>query len=136
MKNAITKDIINHLEFLGYTIEIEENDTSDILTCMNDARSNVMVLISAGFVLFSSRYLVEIDKPTIELYKIIGEINSKTNISKWYLSTSSKNEMVVAVEGYLYGYEKLALGRVLEAMERDYILNMPKIRALKEGRKQ
>jgi hypothetical protein len=136
MKNTITKDIINHLEFLGFTIEAEENETSDILTCKNDARSNITAYISAGFVLLISRYSVELDKPTIELYKLIGEINSKTNCSKWYLSASSKDEVVVNIEGYTFDYCKTMFGRILETMERDIRAFLPKIEELKEGQKQ
>ncbi len=136
MKNTITKDIINHLEFLGFTIEVEEKETFDILTCKNVARSNITAYISTGFVLLISRYSVELDRPTIELYELIGAINSKTNCSKWYLSDSSKDEIVVAIEGYVYDYDKINFGKILEAMESDIRAHLPKIVELKEGKKQ
>ncbi|HWQ99771.1 MAG TPA: hypothetical protein VN397_02910 [Candidatus Methylomirabilis sp.] len=136
MKNLIINDIINHLEFLGYIIDAKEENENDLLYCYHETRSNLVVRVINGLVLIISPYKIAVTQVSMELFELIREINNQTLVSKWYTMPHTKGEAVILhVEGYLYGYDKLTFAKILERMEHNVNTYLPRINDLQEKKK-
>jgi len=133
MKNSIINDIKNHLEFLGYNIDAKEENEKDLLYCYHETRSNLVVRVINGLVLIISPYRTAVTQVSMELFELIREINNQTLVSKWYTLHHTKGEAVILyIEGYLYGYDKLTFGKILEHMEHNVNTYLPRVNELQK----
>ena len=135
MKNSITKDIQNHLEFMGYTIEVQEQDEAATLLCENMSRSNITVRIIRDLVMVRGRYFTKTIPESIQLFKLFDEINRRSLMTKWYSEPKQERpELVVDIECHAFGYDKEKFGKLLEQFEKEIRDYLPEFNNFEESK--
>ena len=114
MKNTITKDIQNHLEFIGYAIENVEDAEADSFICRHATWPNVTVRIVNDSVLFRCHFPVRPLLDNIKFHQLFQDIHNAVMVSRWYAIANEQNSLVtVFVECSAYGYDKLNFAKLI-----------------------
>jgi len=130
MKNTITKNIIEHLQFLGYEVETQEQGITDRLICTHMVKTDLRLYVTNGFVHVRVAFgLPSGSKPNAELLKVIEKANEDTIVSKWYLLQGIKDPtaMAFSVDGYSIGYGREAFGTLIDMFLKEIRENLSKI---------
>lgn len=115
------KQIANHLEFLGYQIEREENDQhKEVITATHLTNNNFLFFeMLPDYVLFKAGLRVD-KKPTQEMDVAINQINKALLISRVYYDTDGKSLEILRIEASYQGkYIKEDFARFHEIFEKD-----------------
>jgi|GEM_PF-2484194 len=130
MKNPISEQIINHLEFLGYQIvEKRDEEEYDFLVATSDNKSIFIIQIyKDSLVYFLARYKFEAIKDIPDICKSINEVNLSSTVTKWCHSKNSEDQDVISIEGYFSGYDKVPFGAFIGTMEREIAKYIEKLK--------
>ena len=135
MKNPISKQIFNHLEYLGYTVEDvteKENKVNlDFILGKSETKSNLLVRISPdNTILISARYVLS-DSNKLVTEKFLKTLNTLNSISihtKVYYQEQDNKEVSLAMETFIINYDKLSFTTVIDALESDMRLSLTQLR--------
>ena len=133
MKHKQTKEIKNHLEFIGYAVEDEEaeNDKIDIFYAKSETKSTITFrVLNDTMTLLSARWN-GLDKKALkskEFFADINLINKAALYTKWYFDDSG-DDLTLVIETLYYGYEKLSFGNLVEVFEVEINQNLAKFNA-------
>lgn len=128
MKNPISKQVINHLEFLGYKVEdISGENEIDIITGVSENKSNLVFRIfKDDMSLISARYNIS-DSNSIITKKFLNAINlanSKSFYSKIYYLEEEDKKVALAIETFSFGYNKQAFVTIIDSLEKDIRMHL------------
>ena len=123
MKNPISKQIFNHLEFLGYKVEDRSGENEiDIITGISESKSNLELrILKDNMILISARYNLS-DSNSIITQKFLNAINSanfKSLYTKAYYVEEEGKNIALAVETFSTGYNKQTFVTLIDSLERD-----------------
>ena len=135
MKNPISKQIFNHLEYLGYVVEDvteKENKVNlDFILGKSETKSNLLVRISPdNTILISARYVLS-DSNKLVTEKFLKTLNTLNSISihtKVYYQEQDNKKVSLAMETFIINYDKLSLVTVIDALESDMRLSLTQLR--------
>ena len=135
MKNPTSKQIFNHLEYLGYVVEDvteKENKVNlDFILGKSETKSNLLVRISPdNTILISARYVLS-DSNKLVTEKFLKTLNTLNSISihtKVYYQEQDNKEVSLAMETFIINYDKLSLVTVIDALESDMRLSLTQLR--------
>ena len=135
MKNPTSKQIFNHLEYLGYVVEDvteKENKVNlDFILGKSETKSNLLVRISPdNTILISARYVLS-DSNKLVTEKFLKTLNTLNSISihtKVYYQEQDNKEVSLAMETFIINYDKLSLVTVIDALESDMRLSLTHLR--------
>ena len=135
MKNPISKQIFNHLEYLGYVVEDvteKENKVNlDFILGKSETKSNLLVRISPdNTILISARYVLS-DSNKLVTEKFLKTLNTLNSISihtKVYYQEQDNKEVSLAMETFIINYDKLSFTTVIDALESDMRLSLTQLR--------
>lgn len=117
------EQVKNHLEFLGYTVNVIEPKDDNKLwgaTAMHSSRNNLLVLELLPNLFYFTATLTTERKPSPEADKFINELNSKLDMCRVYYVVENEL-MVLKFEAILCGeYNKQAFSKFYELMEADH----------------
>jgi hypothetical protein len=135
MKNTITQQIKDHLEFLGFTTECAEDGKVDTILCLNSSRSNIYLRIGGNFVMLRSSYGIKAVQESVELYRLFNQVNEVAGVTRWYASMDEKDSTTtIVIECYAYGYDKQNFGDLLTKFEDEIRANVMKFYKPEEGK--
>jgi hypothetical protein len=120
-KSPITAQVQSHMEFLGYKTEQMEDDKADTFLASSESRSNINVRVMEDLVLITARYSTAIKSKSesIEFFKVLNKVNSEAIVSRWYSQIKDDGQLVLVIEAYQYGYEKIPYGKLVDRFEAD-----------------
>ena len=135
MKDPISKQIFNHLEYLGYVVEDvteKENKVNlDFILGKSETKSNLLVRISPdNTILISARYVLS-DSNKLVTEKFLKTLNTLNSISihtKVYYQEQDNKEVSLAMETFIINYDKLSFITVIDALESDMRLSLTQLR--------
>ena len=135
MKNPTSKQIFNHLEYLGYVVEDvteKENKVNlDFILGKSETKSNLLVRISPdNTILISARYVLS-DSNKLVTEKFLKTLNTLNSISihtKVYYQEQDNKKVSLAMETFIINYDKLSLVTVIDALESDMRLSLTQLR--------
>ena len=135
MKDPISKQIFNHLEYLGYVVEDvteKENKVNlDFILGKSETKSNLLVRISPdNTILISARYVLS-DSNKLVTEKFLKTLNTLNSISihtKVYYQEQDNKEVSLAMETFIINYDKLSFTTVIDALESDMRLSLTQLR--------
>ena len=135
MKSPISKQIFNHLEYLGYVVEDvteKENKVNlDFILGKSETKSNLLVRISPdNTILISARYVLS-DSNKLVTEKFLKTLNTLNSISihtKVYYQEQDNKEVSLAMETFIINYDKLSFTTVIDALESDMRLSLTQLR--------
>lgn len=135
MKNPTSKQIFNHLEYLGYVVEDvteKENKVNlDFILGKSETKSNLLVRISPdNTILISARYVLS-DSNKLVTEKFLKTLNTLNSISihtKVYYQEQDNKEVSLAMETFIINYDKLSFTTVIDALESDMRLSLTQLR--------
>ena len=127
MQDTLLKQIQEHFEFLGYSIENKEHETVPLFIAFHDIRANLIVQIIGKIVFIS--IISEHNKDWAEdaILKELNEINGTVLATRWVLRYKEGLPEDIKIEFYCYGYEKNNFGLLLEQSEKEYRQHMLKL---------
>jgi hypothetical protein len=131
MKNEISKQIFDHLEFLGYETEDMSNDKLeyDDFSGRHQYRSNLVFRVSsAGIVNISTLYYIPEPADFFGFYEALNKVNAKTYFSKWFYRKNDDGRSVMVIENTCYGYDKARFGIIIQVMEDEISLSLNQFR--------
>ena len=133
-KFPITEQVRNHMEFLGYKIELFEDEKADVLVATSDNHSNIMVRVIDDFILISARYRTAIKSKaeSIELFRLFDKINSEAVVSRWYSNLQNDGAITLVIEAYIFGYDKTQFGKLVDKFEVDIRFYMGRFMELED----
>lgn len=120
-KSAITTQVQNHMEFLGYETKQLEDEKADTFLATSESRSNINVRVMEDLILISARYGTEVKSKSesVEFFKVLNKVNSEALVSRWYSQIRDDGQLVLVIEAYQYGYEKIPYGKLVDRFETD-----------------
>lgn len=121
------KEIIDHLEFLGYEIDKLEAKQGYLYLAKADKKSNLLVSILNKTTVISARwsgFQVKALKSK-DFFETINKVNQIV-LSKWYYQVDEKNdELLLIIEADYYDYNKSTFGSFIEEFEKEIQLALP-----------
>lgn len=121
MKNSISNQVYNHLEFLGYKVEDISGDSDiDIIIGKHDKRSNLILRITNNnTILLAARYIVSKNNKIItdKFLNILNSVNSKSVFTKWYYEEDKDKGITICIETFTLNYDKQAFGSIVDILE-------------------
>jgi hypothetical protein len=133
MDNEVGKSSSNHLEFLGFEVTDVSSNGMCKLSARSTAGPNITVNISGGNVaFFSVRFggfnISSMDN--VEFHQIFQKLNRETMFNRWFAAKNdADNSVIIVIETWCVGYEKLNFGRIIEGFLVDIRKNMPEFAA-------
>lgn len=121
--NTTLEQIKNHLEFLGYIVEIIKPEGENKIwgATAKHSRDNSLIITEVAPSIFFFRAILTTERaPSPEADKYINEINSKSDVCRTYY-TIENNLMILNLECiYLGDYNKLLFSKFIELMTGDH----------------
>lgn len=131
MKNPISKQVVNHLEYLGYVVEDvtekENKENLDFILGTSERKSNLLVRISKDNTIFISVRYTIFNSNEIITEKFLNALNTLNSISihtKVYYKENDKKEVDLIIETFIINYDKLSLTTVIDALESDVRISL------------
>jgi hypothetical protein len=124
-----SKQIVTHLEFLGYEVEDLKVETGHTFIAKNPSRSTLTVRMFNNVTILISRwggFMAKAAKSR-DFFDSINEINQQ-NMGKWYYETDSDGSITIVTEMDYYDYNKTTFGNLLNNMETEVQTNLAKFR--------
>lgn len=123
MRNPISTQVFNHLEFLGYKLEdiTGENDF-DFIRALSDSKSNIVLRIFKNNTIWASARYELSNSNSIVTQKFLNALNSsnaKTFFSKAYYVEDESKKILLVVETFTIDYHKQAFVILIDSLERD-----------------
>jgi len=123
MKNPITNQIFNHLEFLWYAVEdLSDNKDIDVLIWRNENRSNLVLRITKNWtIIIIARYNLSDSKEIIteNFLKQLNIVNSKSLFTKRYYEEDET--ITLAIETFSIDYNKQIFWMIIDTMENEIV---------------
>lgn len=125
----LSSQIINHLEFLWYECEGTPSDKVDILVCMHETKSNLVVYCNHkdAYSFISVRYTLDYEKElkiNKDYYENYNNINSEAMFTRWFSSKSDDGLMIVNIGWTYYWYEKISFWKFIEYFDLEIKNNL------------
>ena len=129
MKNPISKQVFNHLEYLGYVVEDvsekENKENLDFIVGRSERKSNLLVRVSKDNTIFiSARYTLS-DSNRIVTEKFLNTLNTLNSGSihtKVFYKENDKKEIDLIIETIVINYDKLTLTMIIDVLESDIMM--------------
>ena len=125
MKNSISNQVCNHLEFLGYKVEDLSGDgETDVIVGKHDKRSNLILRITKNnTILLSARYSVSKSNKIIteKFLNVLNSVNSKSLFTKWYYEEDVEHTITLCIETFALNYDKQAFGSIVDTIEAEVL---------------
>ena len=125
MKNSITNQIFNHLEFLWYAVEdLSDNKDIDVLIWRNENRSNLLLRITKNWtIIIIARYKLSDSKKIIteDFLKQLNIVNQKSFFTKRYYEEEEDETITLAIETFSIDYNKQIFWMIIDTMENEII---------------
>ena len=133
MKNEITKRVINHLEFIGYEIEPEEDDDPnsevDTFIASSESKSNIYCRIGKG-VIYARAFWSGFDKAALksrEFYRILNELNRDALLTSFYIE-EGKQSLNLISSALSFGYDRVGFTKFVETLDAETRDGLEKLR--------
>jgi len=116
-----TKNIYEHLEYLGYTLEKLEDPNDDFSLAKSLAKPNVYVTINQHWVKLVVRYgsYEHTALEDIEFFKALNDINKQSRYSLWFVTVDHDDSVIVVSYAAYRGYEKISFGDFVTTYEQE-----------------
>lgn len=123
MKNPISKQVFNHLEYLGYVVEdVTEDNEIDTLLATSKTRYNLLVnVLKDNSIYVSTKILISessLVKNTTFLEAINRE-NSRFMFTKIYYEEDSEKKTILAISTSTLNYDKPQFVMMTDFLERN-----------------
>ena len=122
------KEIVAHLEFLGFQIENLELETGHMYLASSDNRPNLVVRTINSTTILTTRFRDYSPKSTSskDFFQTLNSINQEA-LSKWYCQEDAEDDDVrIVIENDYYGYDKTTFGALLDNMHSEIVTHLPK----------
>ncbi|MFZ6015159.1 MAG: hypothetical protein ACOYUZ_02265 [Patescibacteria group bacterium] len=134
MTNTLLQQIQDHLEFLGYSIDPQEDESVPCFIARHDIRSNLVIKLFDEVIFITSLYTYDVEIDEQQAFKLINDINKLVVISRWSITFRDDKPDYVNVERTCFGYDKKLFGLLLERSEQEIRIHMPKFSAPTEAK--
>jgi folylpolyglutamate synthase/dihydropteroate synthase len=122
----ISKDISDHLEFLGFTVEDIGKEKGRVLTAVRDNGSNFFISITGDMALISVswRGFDLKARRSKEFYNELNNVN-KSVYSKWFFEEDDEEDTIILkIEMVYFGYEKKTFGSLVDTLDQEIGANL------------
>ena len=122
------KEIVTHLEFLGYELQDLDAEQGHTYIAKNPNRSTLLVRIYNNTSILTTRYggfQIKALKSR-DFFETINAINQDV-MGKWYYQADEEDqEVTIVTEMDYYDYNKTTFGTLIDSLENEVRLNIMK----------
>ncbi len=127
MRHTITKDIINHLECLGFSLKSAEDAASDYLSCRHPHWNNLAIKVSSGSILITARWCFTPMRGRKFPSELFDEANRSAFVSRWYAEAETpEHGPGIIIETFAMEYGRESFGNLLMRFETEIRDLIPK----------
>lgn len=128
MAASYEKEIVNHLEFLGYELDDLKVKEGFTYIAKHPNRSNLLVRVFKNTCILTTRwsgFQIKALKSR-DFFEIMNEVNTD-NMGKWYYEINEEKQTItILTEMDYYDYNKATFGNLIDNLEKEVQLNLQK----------
>jgi hypothetical protein len=124
----LNKEIVNHLEFLGYELDDLKPKEGHTYIAKNPKKSTILVRIFNNTTILTTRWSGFQEKAlkSRDFFETINEINQQ-QMGKWYYEVNEeRGDITILTEMDYYDYNKTTFGNLVESLENEVQVNLQK----------
>lgn len=121
--NNNLEQIINHIEFLGYTVEKikpKEGEYSKIATAIHRDRNNMLILeLDTGVFYFKVNLITKKTSSNFEMDHFSNKLNSCLDLARFYLKEEDGFICLIFEAVFIGDYNKTSFSKFIDFFDKD-----------------